>query len=432
MKLNKLYAILLFSYFNSFCITAQSLKPGNLDVLDYHVHVEPFFSKNYIEGNISIKFRASSQTEKVVFDSGVLTVTRMEGESAVSFIQKGKKTIISLAQGDTNIQEIKLFYHGSPRRGLVFFNNAQKLYSVFFTSEWMICNAAPDDRATLQLDLLIPKEVISVASGILKDTTPIDNKIRYSWRQDYETPSYTYGFTIGSFNKAEEHYKGRFLKYYAEDYTSEEIEKIFQYTGDMMLFFEEKSGVTFPQEAYSQVLIGNHYQEMSGYAILKKSYGALVLKDSTETNLISHELAHQWWGNMITCKNWKHFWLNEGFATFMSAAYNEHRFGKDKYRENINAYFKVYDKIKSKGNDKSLVFTQWSNPSNDDRNLVYFKGAYVLHLLRLKLGDESFWKGIKYYSQTYYGQSVTTKDFQLAMEKSSKKSLEDFFKKWIY
>ena len=158
----------------------------------------------------------------------------------------------------------------------------------------------------------------------------------------------------------------------------------------------------------------------------------MVLEDSTETNLISHELAHQWWGNMITCKNWNHFWLNEGFATYMSAAYNEHRFGKIKYQQDIDAYFGVYDKIRTAGEDKPLVFKSWSNPTKNDRNLVYFKGAYVLHLLRKELGDEAFWKGVMFFTQRYYGKSVTTEDFQLAMEQSSGRDLKVFFETWIY
>ena len=430
MKFKKLFLFLFLCYFNNFQLAAQSSKSSQLDVLAYQVDLAPDFSKNYIEGSVTIKF--STSTKEVRFDSGALTVTKLEGDHAKNFTQKGKKTTISLAQNDTNVYEVKLYYHGSPKKGLVFFNNAPKLYSVYFTSEWMICNAAPDDRATFQLDLLIPKKVISIASGTLKNTSTIGDKIKYSWHQDYETPTYTYGFTIGSFNAAEENYNGKHLQYYSENHTSEELGKIFQYTRDMMFFFEEKSGISFPQDTYAQVLIGNHYQEMSGLAVLKKSYGELVLNDSTETNLISHELAHQWWGNMITCKNWNHFWLNEGFATFLSAAYNEHRFGKNKYQADINSYFKVYKKIKAKGKDKPLVFKDWTNPSGDDRNLVYFKGAYVLHLLRKELGEQSFWKGIKAYTQAYCGQSVTTKDFQLAMEKSSQKSLEGFFKKWIY
>lgn len=171
---------------------------------------------------------------------------------------------------------------------------------------------------------------------------------------------------------------------------------------------------------------------MSGYSTLKGNYGKLVLKDSTEANLISHELAHQWWGNRITCKNWNHFWLNEAMATYLSAAYNEYRFGKEKYQSDIESYYKVYEAIKNRNNDKPLVFESWSNPSGDDRNLVYFKGAYVLHLLREKLGDEVFWKAIKFYSTKYFGKSVETADFQKAMEESSSVQLDDFFNEWIY
>lgn len=427
----RLFQLLLFLFFFSGFI-AQMDGQSQLDVLAYHVNLEPFPAKKQLEGSVSIQFSVPPNSKEVVFDSGNLAITRLEGQHAKGFVQKGKKTIISLAENDSTIYEIKLFYQGKPGRGLIFFDNAQKLYTVFFTSEWMICNANPDDKATLKLELLVPKGLISVASGVFKDSTEVGNKMNYSWSQDYETPAYTYGFTIGSFNQSQEQYHDKLLQYYAEDYTSAEIDTIFQYTGDMISFFEEKSGIPLPQATYAQVLIGNHYQEMSGFAVLKKSYGKLVLSDSTETNLISHELAHQWWGNRITCQSWNHFWLNEGFATFMSAAYNEHRFGKEKYQENIDAYFKVYQKVRSAGADKSLVFDDWSKPSRADRNLVYFKGAYVLHLLKEELGEAEFWKGIKFYSQTYNGQSVTTKDFQSAMEKAAARSLESFFKEWVY
>jgi len=431
LKLQLLF-FLLFSPIFYYSLVAQSSKPSRVDVLHYQVHLEPNLSENSIEGNVTIKFKINSTTRKVVFDCGNLKVTRIEGMHVKRFEQVKNKVIISLSQSDLETCEIQLFYHGKPKRGLVFLNDSQELYSVYFTNEWMICNAAPDDRATFDLDVLVPKDMMSVASGILKETTKTDQKIKYSWSQNYETPSYTYGFTIGTFNTFQHHHDGKHLKYYSAHYTAEEMKKIFQYTGDMISFFEEKSGIALPQDTYSQVLIGNHYQEMSGFAVLKKSYGDLVLKDSTETNLISHELAHQWWGNRITCKNWNHFWLNEGFATFMSAAYNEHRFGKEKYQQNIDSYFNVYRKIKSKGGDKPLVFPNWINPSGDDRNLVYFKGAYVLHLLKEELGNETFWTGIKDFSQTYYGKSVTTKNFQLALERSSNISLAAFFKKWVY
>ena len=171
---------------------------------------------------------------------------------------------------------------------------------------------------------------------------------------------------------------------------------------------------------------------MSGLSILKKSYGQWVLKDGTETNLISHELAHQWWGNRITCESWNHLWLNEAIATYMSAAYNEYRFGKDKYDKDIASYFNVYNDIKRRGKDKSLIFEDWSNPSKDDRNIVYFKGAYVLHLLRQEIGDETFWDCIKNYSQQYFDKTVTTADFRTIIENISGKNMDRFFNEWIY
>jgi aminopeptidase N len=143
-------------------------------------------------------------------------------------------------------------------------------------------------------------------------------------------------------------------------------------------------------------------------------------------------MAHQWWGNQITCKGWNHFWLNEGMATFMSAAYNEYRFGKKVYLSNIESYYKVYEGIINRGNDRSLVFEDWSNPSKDDRNLVYFKGAYVLHLLKEKLGDEAFWNAIRFYSTRYIGESVETANLQKAFEESSGIILDDFFNEWVY
>jgi aminopeptidase N len=116
----------------------------------------------------------------------------------------------------------------------------------------------------------------------------------------------------------------------------------------------------------------------------------------------------------------------------MSAAYNEYRFGRKMYNSDIDSYFEVYKVIKDSGKDKPLVFTNWSTATNDDRNLVYFKGAYVLHLLRVKLGEQKFWHGIKSFSQKYFGRSVNTLEFQKSMEEAAAENLSEFFDKWIY
>ncbi len=405
-------------------------KISTLDVMSYEAVLELNIEKEQIEGSVDIAFQTDAAT--VAFNSGKLQIIKVAGENVLSYECKDQKIIISLRDRKDPENRIQIIYKGNPTVGMFFIHETEEIYTAFSTSEWMICNNSPSDRAKFKLDIIIPSDKICVASGTLVQKMDQGDKIKYSWVQDYQTPTYTYGFAVGDFKEYQEMHRDISLNYYAANYSAKDVETIFDKTSDMMDFLEERSGIRYVQNSYSQILIGNHYQEMAGLAVLKNSYGELVLKDTTETNLISHELAHQWWGNMITCENWNHFWLNEGFATFMSAAYNGHRFGQRKYDSDINSYFEVYNSIKNSGKDKPLVFTDWSNPSRDDRNLVYFKGAYVLHLLRTELGEEGFWNGIKYYSQKYFGKSVNTLDFQKSMEASSGKNLNAFFHEWIY
>jgi aminopeptidase N len=171
---------------------------------------------------------------------------------------------------------------------------------------------------------------------------------------------------------------------------------------------------------------------MSSFTVIRETYGREVRANEHAIWLGAHELSHQWWGNMVTCSDWTHFWLNEGMANFMTAAYLEHRFGRQEYLRQIEEYRASYQKVRAAGEDRSLVFPDWLHPTAHDRTLVYDKGAYVLHLLRQELGERAFWAGIRSYTRKYFGKSVTTAAFQTAMEQASGKNLTDFFAKWIY
>jgi aminopeptidase N len=119
-------------------------------------------------------------------------------------------------------------------------------------------------------------------------------------------------------------------------------------------------------------------------------------------------------------------------ANFMVAAYKEHRFGRAEYLKEIETLRVRYQRVRDAGKDKSLVFPDWNSPSREDRSIVYNKGGYVLHLLREEMGEPAFWKGLKEYTRKYWGKSVTTKDFQQAMQAASNKNLNGFFNEWIY
>lgn len=415
------------------CIATKLLAGGSeLDVLSYKVTIEPDIQNKYVQGSVVIKFQLPLNTSLLVLNSGKLQIDSISTKSVHKFTKNGNKLTVELTKKRELIAEITIHYHGNPTRGLLFDQENDQAYTVYFTNDWMVCNDTPSDNAIIDLSILVPKTKDCIANGQLISKEEKSGKVLYQWSQDFESPPYTYGFAIGNFQKFEMTYNEVKINNYAQNITPGELKQIFTETSNMISFFEEKSGIKYTQTSYSQILIGDYYQEMSGFSVLKDTYGGMVLRDSTETNLISHELAHQWWGNRITCKNWNHFWLNEALATYLSAAYNEYRFGKEKYNADINSYFKVYQDIKHRKADKPLVFKDWSNPTRDDRNIVYFKGAYVLHLLRQEIGEKNFWEGLRYYSQKNFDKLVTTLDFQHAFEEIAERDLANFFNKWVY
>lgn len=330
-----------------FIIDAKAgIKENQLDVISYHLIIEPNINEESVNGSVTINFQVNRYIDSVVFNSGKLVIDAVKGNNVESYKKINNNLIIYLSKTKDIKNEIVIDYHGHPKMGLVFDPEQGQTYTVYFTSKWMICNDSPNDKALFDIDIIVPNDRICIASGELVNKTQQKNKTLYSYRLNTESPSYTYGFAIGKYNEIKEKHGRILLKYYSQNYNTNEIIAIFKETPNMISFFEEISGVKYFQSTYSQVLTGKYYQEMSGFSLLKDAYGKLVLQDSTEINIISHELAHQWWGNNITCKSWGHFWLNEGMATFLSAAYNEFRFGKEVYLANIDSYHKVYEEVK--------------------------------------------------------------------------------------
>lgn len=422
---------LLLVFFLCFLSTSVYSQETKVDVLSYNLTIEPNIQEKYVEGTVLIHLKKGANENTIVLDAGALEIEEVTGANVKSFRKKNAQLIIELSDQQQSDHKLSIRYHGYPKRGLLFNPDLEQAHTVYFTNHWMVCHDQPHDKATFDVTILAPKGKQCIASGALIRTEDKGDKTHFQWSQKYETPPYTYGFVIGKFNWVSENIGDVDLNYFSAQHSEGELKKIFEATGEILQFFEEKSGVEYVQNSYSQILIGSNYQEMSGLAVFNTTYAAAVLKDSSEIHLTAHELAHQWWGNSITCKSFSHFWLNEAFAVYLATAFNEDKFGPEKYRSDIAIYKSIYDGLVENGNDKPLVFDKWI-PSRANRNVVYYKGAYVLHLLRQELGDQAFWKAIKAYSQQYFGKTVDTNDFQRSVEQSTGLDLDDFFNKWVY
>ena len=332
---------------------------ASMDVLHYSATLEPDIAAKSVKGTVRIRFSTESQEAELNCGDLAIDSVRLAG-TTLKFSVMDHRLRVSLppAPRAGHVREIEIDFHGTPRYGIRFFPDRQQVYTIFSTSQWMVCVDDPADKATLTFRLILPANLTAVANGQLVSQRALPKNKRVSeWRQSTAIPTYIFGFAAGPFHVVKEKRRNVELQYLATNYTPAEVRRIFRDTPDMLDFFEDRAGVKYADRTYTQVLAaGGVEQEMSSFTALRETYGKQLLDNEQQLWLAAHEFAHQWWGNMVTCRDWNHFWLNEGIATFIAAAYLEHRFGRAAYLREIETYRANYEKVRAAGKDKSLVF----------------------------------------------------------------------------
>jgi aminopeptidase N len=408
---------------------------GTFDVTHYTVALDLGVDAGSVTGTERIELTVRDTTTPLVFDSGTLVVDAVrtaEAGDRLPFVQQSRRLIVTLPAnaraGDR--RRIEISYHGAPRNGLTLLPT--QAYTTFATSQWMVTVDAPSERATLDLEVAVPSGWKAAGSGRQLSVQPRGGKTAYRWRQDRAVSSFLYGFVAGAFTEAGDTHRGVTLTYLGSPFSAAELRRIFRHTPAIMAFMEERAGLAYPGDRYTQALVSTSSgQELSGLSHLSAAYGRAVLADATATGLMAHELAHQWWGDVVTNHDWTHFWLNEGFATFMATAYRERSQGRDAYLKDVDGWRRRVEQLRAAGHDRPLVFPDWNRPTADDRAVVYQKGALALHELREQLGDAAFWTAMRAYTKAHAGRAVTSSDLQRAFEASSGRTLAAFFHEWV-
>ena len=307
------------------------------------------------------------------------------------------------------------------------------LSTPYLAHTWWPCKDGTSDKAdstyidiTIQDTLLSGIPVIAVSNGLLEGVETANGKKTFQWRHRYPSVPYYIMVAISNYVKLEDTYQGPAysfpLDYYVFDDHVNEATLGVADVPVMLDFFNELFGpYPFRDEKYGMTQLGY-------YGGIENQTNSIINNMGIGwTDVTVHELAHQWFADMITCGGWNHGWLNEGFASYSEALYQEHVAGWDAYKSHI-ANDEYY-------NGGTLYRDEVSNPFlGVFVSIIYSKGSYVLHMLRGVLGDDLFFESIYTYATdpAFQYANATTEDFQQSCETVSGLDLDYFFEQWIY
>lgn len=379
----------------------------------------------------------------------------LEGKNVpLRFTMSPDKLTINLdhAYAPTDTITIRIRYRAAPQRGLYFVSpppstNAarpSKPAQIWTQGEpednhyWFPCYDFPDDKATSEQFITVPQNQIAISNGALLDKkTNDDGTQTFHWTMNKPHSSYLISLIVGDFAKVADAYKNIAVEYYTYHNTETDARRSFGKTPQMMGWFSEALRYEYPYNKYAQTVVaGFIFGGMENVTATTQADNEILNRadeapQTSADNLVSHELSHQWFGDLVTCKDWSQAWLNEGFATFMEASFKEHEAGHDAYLFELRNDARTYMREDTARYRRPLVYNRYRAPIDLFDATLYQKGALVLHMLRGIVGDETFWRALNLYLKENEYRNVETADLQRAFEKVSNRKLDWFFDQWV-
>ncbi len=301
---------------------------------------------------------------------------------------------------------------------------------------WFPCLDAPHQKATVEVRARVPKRMAVVSNGRkLSDVVEGETRTVHH-RLDQATPPYLVTLVAGELARTTDRWRDVELEYFVPPDRAEDAARTFERTPRMIELFSELTGVPYPYPKYAQVVVAEFIfggMENTSATTLtdatlhdEKAHG-----DFSSEPLTSHELAHQWFGDLLTCREWPHGWLNEGFATYLEVLWKEHVDGIDEADQVRADDLDLYLKETSDRYVRPIVAREYHAPIDVFDRHLYEKGSLVLHELRRRLGDGLFRKAIRHYVRKHQGGNVETVDLQRAVEEATGHALDRFFDQYV-
>ncbi len=372
-------------------------------------------------------------------------------EVAQPFDYDGQQLIVRLTQPTIagEVLELAIAYAvEQPQRGIYFVGPDEhypdKPVQVWTQGEdedsrfWFPCFDYPGQLATSEMRVTVPGNFLVISNGELIKTEVNGNTKTYHWLQQQVHPTYLMTLAIGDFAELKDDWQGKPVTYYVEKGREAAARLSMGKTPQMLEFFSEIYGYPYPYPKYAQVCVDDFIfggMENTSTTLLMDrcllDERAAIDNRSTET-LVAHELAHQWFGDLVVIKHWAHAWLKEGMASYAEVLWINQEYGADEAAYYLLGEARSYLDEDASRYRRPLVTHVYREPIELYDRHIYEKGACVYHMIRTELGDELFWRAIAHFLKTHAHGTIETIDLLRAIETATGRNLTFLFDQYVY
>jgi len=437
----------------------------NYDIIHYKAELSFDYEKKQVFGKSTIRLTPLRRIENFAFDAihlNIKSVSSTESTNGLAFRSTGDSLIITLPQAriPTDTFSVVVQYEGSPKSGMYFRrnpDNPQLFYVSTYGENGLHANWLPiyndvNDKFSTEMLVTVPAPYVVISNGKLVETlTRPDGQKTFHWLQKLPHSNYLISVYVGDFEKGDlaPAHGNIPLSYWVPRGWLKAGAYAFRNTTKMVEFFSQRFNYKYPWDKYDQIAVPDYAigaMEHTGVT----GHRAEVLRDQnapedfapnldehtsawTAEATISHELAHHWFGDNLTCRNLSYIWLNESFASYLMMLWDEEALGKDQLLLDVQIAKDQYIRyVRSQHVIRGLEHHYF-----DDANTIYntehtyWKGAAILHTLRAVLGDEPYFRALSHYLHKHEFSNVVSEDLKIAIEEATGENLEWFFDQWI-
>ena len=428
--------------------TVHVIPPHEYDLQHQSVRIRFDWPRHAVVGSTTLRLAALDHAiSDVPLNAVGMTIRRVvaSGSTPLKFDYDGEMLTVHLSRplragAKTSIT---IDYEAvRPKKGAYFIDRNHYLWTQGETEDnryWIPTYDHPDDKTTWEISVITAPDEKALSNGKLVSTRAVKGGVLWNWAQERPASTYLMSIVTGKYTVVKDHWRNVPVEYWTYPDSVDAAKRGFGRTPDAIDVFSRKTGVPYPWAKYAQSVVPDFiFGGMENVSATTQNDDGILHPAWAEPQfnadgLMSHELGHQWFGDLLTTRDWSHAWLNEGFATFMEQTYTEASRGVDEGTwDRMDAQHQAI--AADRRNRRPIVYNKYVKDPIEVffSGHIYPKGATVLQMLRHQLGDSLFWASIHHYAASHMYGNVVTDDLRRAFEESTGRNYKLFFDQWVY